>query len=168
MITAKMNEKGSEALKAFNDFIKNQVLVGIPEDNTSRESDTITNAALLYIHSNGSPLQGIPARPVIEPALAHNKERLSQYMADAYTKALRGDTGGAMQALELTGMAGQTAAQEWFTNPANGWPPLKESTLQSSSKSHKGKRGDRGSPRPLIDSGNLRKAITYVVRREGE
>ena len=45
------------------------VYVGVPEDETNRNSGAMTNAGLLYIHTHGSALQHIPARPVLEPAI---------------------------------------------------------------------------------------------------
>ena len=40
-----------------------QVLVGVPEEKDTRLKGEVGNAMLAYVHDNGSPKQGIPARP---------------------------------------------------------------------------------------------------------
>ena len=147
-------------LLALQALSETQVLVGIPEEQTGRESDVLTNAALLYIQSNGSPLNNIPARPVIEPALENSNDKLGQLMGDAAKKALSGDQSGMNSALETAGLAGEAAVRAWFTSPDNGWAPNAESTQKA--KERKGSTD----PRPLIDTGELRRSITYVVRRD--
>jgi hypothetical protein len=63
---------------------------------------------------------------------------------------------------------------------SNEWPPLADSTLDARKKigERTGKSGrtvatygksrrERGAVNPLIDTGQLRKAYTYVVRKKG-
>ena len=160
-ITANVKEDDAalQAMQAAMKELENtQVLVGIPEDENMRQEGQINNAALLYIHTNGSPQQGIPARPVLEPAFENNKERLGELMGRATKAAMDGDTAGMSQALSRAGLAGQNAAEDWFTNPSNDFTPLKPETARRKKK--KGSDVER----PLIDTGQLRNAITYVVR----
>jgi len=117
----KENDSALQAMQAALKELENtQVLVGIPEDDTQRQEGQISNAALLYIHSNGSPKQGIPARPVIEPALEQNKERIGTVIGTATKAAMAGDTAGMRQKLGEAGLAGQSAAKQYFNNPSNG------------------------------------------------
>jgi len=159
-VTADVKENDSGLQGAVGDLLELaglQVLVGIPEEKDSREDGQIGNATLMYIHSNGSPINNIPARPVIEPALENDKERIGQVMGDAVKAAMDNDIDGARKHLERAGMAGQNAARDWFTNPANGFEPLLPETAR--------RKQQRGADieRPLIDTGALRSAITYVV-----
>lgn len=131
------------------------VYVGVPQANASRSGAKINNAELLYIHTNGSPARNIPARPVIEPALKYHKDKIMEQYSKAMTAAAAGDDGGLTAALIRTGLAGQNAARDWFTNPANGWAPNSPRTIAR-----------KGSSRPLIDTATLRKSIIYVVREE--
>lgn len=39
--------------------------VGVPSDNKRRDNEGVTNAELMFIHENGSPMQNIPKRPVL-------------------------------------------------------------------------------------------------------
>ena len=142
-----------------------EVLVGIPEDEAARNDgngNVINNAALLYIHTNGSPKNNIPPRPVIEPALSddENSERIGEIMGEAVNSAMAGDADGMRENLAKAGMAGQNAVKDWFTNPKNGWQPVKPETAR-----RKERRGAT-EQRPLIDTGELRNALTYVVREK--
>ena len=163
-ITAGVNENDTalrQMQQVLNELAQTQVLVGIPEDKAARKDGHISNAALMYIHSNGSPINGIPARPIIEPALEHDKERIGQIMGQATKAAFAGDTATMAQQLNRAGMEGQNAAKEWFTNPANNWPPVSPGRQE-----YKASRGTTVE-RPLIDTGKLQGSITYVVRKTG-
>lgn len=115
----------------------------------------VSNAELLHIQSKGSVLKGIPARPVLEPAVeaSGNKEAIANELGAAAKAALDGNQSLAETKLKRAGMAAQRAAQKWFTDPRNAWAPNAPSTIAA-----------KGSDRPNIDTGGMRKAITYVVK----
>lgn len=142
--------------KSIKELKKIDVLVGIPQEEAGREQNDITNAELLYIHTNGSPANNIPPRPVVEPAIQDSKEEISTLLKEAILKALEGDTGGAMAGMERAGTQGENAVKGWFTNPKNGWAENAESTKKK-----------KGSSKPLIDTGQLRKSITHAVKKKG-
>lgn len=188
--TAKFTEKddGYKAIKeALAELENTEVLVGIMEEAGVHDSETqtgITNAELLFIHTHGSPLNGLPARPVLEPAIEHGKEQIGALLKKATEIALTGDKEGVRAALEKVGEHGAGLAQKWFTNEANGWPNLKPSAIYSrearkakarGGKISKAKReqlkeirlsGDTSGANPLIDTGEMRKAITYKVSKK--
>ena len=62
---------------------KSDVLVGIPASAAARKKGPINNASLLFIHSKGSPLKHIPARPVLEPAIQANRALITPQLAMA-------------------------------------------------------------------------------------
>lgn len=132
---------------------RKDVLVGIPSSNASRKGE-INNAELLYLHTHGSQLQHIPPRPVIEPAIQapDNKANITAELKQAAQGVLEGRPQDASQHLEMAGQVGSNAAVRWFTDPRNGWAPNAPRTIK-----------EKGSDRPLIDTGELRRAITYVV-----
>lgn len=105
----------------------------------------------MYIHAHGSALWHAPPRPVLEPSIEHNKEAISQQLGEVAKTALNGQDPNTE--LQRAGMMAQNFARDWFTNPANLWPPNAESTIKK-----------KGSDRPLIDKGELRRSITYVVK----
>lgn len=115
----------------------------------------VNNAELLFIHTNGSPARHIPARPVLQPAVmaAGNREAIANQLALATKANLEGKPEEAQKRMQKTGMAGQNAARNWFTDPRNNWPPDAPATVAA-----------KGSDRPLIDTGALRASIVYVVK----
>jgi len=138
---------------------KLNVLVGIPQEKSSRPKGKITNAELAYIHTHGSPINHIPARPIIEPAIEdeENKAIISIGLKEAAKAALNGDEQTTMLELNKAGMSAQNAVRDWFTNFKNNWAPNSPLTIRR-----------KGSDRPLIDTAELRKSITYVIRKKGQ
>jgi hypothetical protein len=145
-------QKIQERLK---DLDRVDVLVGIPAKTTLRTKEPINNASLMFIHTHGSPIRGIPARPVIEPAIEAdgNKQAISTELAAAAKAALDDNKTLAMQHLNRAGIAGENASKSWFTDARNNWAPNAPSTIAS-------KKSDR----PLIDTGALRRSLTHVIR----
>ena len=117
----------------------------------------VTNAELLFIHTNGSPVNHIPARPVLQPAITAdgNKQKISNEISKSIKSTLAGDKEGAENNMLRAALAGQNVARLWFTDGRNGWAPNKPRTIKA-----------KGSDRPLIDTGALRASIVGVVREE--
>ena len=166
---------------------ESDILVGIPEQKASPRGK-INDAELLYIHTHGirkqsmrqemqramdggspyseayqlyiqehgSPLWHSPPRPVLEPAIRDSKEEIAEQLSKAVVSLLDGNPVGCSAELQKAGMVAENAARGWFTNPKNGWPPNAPVTAEQ-----------KGSDKPLIDTGELRKSITHVVRRRG-
>lgn len=186
-----VNVKHTENAGGFNGLVsrlqklkKRRLMVGIPEKKAARQNEHINNAQLLYIlshgvrkksmrdemqpkldagmkysaayqlyiMSHGSPLWQIPPRPVLEPAIEAHKGAISTLFRDVIKAAARGDESALQRALIVCGIAAQNYCRDWFTDPRNGWPPNSPRTIKM-----------KGSARPLIDTGTMRKAITYVV-----
>lgn len=172
--------------RSLESLTRKEVYVGIPAEASSRPGDgSINNAELLYIHTHGvrrkamrdemdammnmgmkysqahtlytrehgSPMMSIPPRPVLQPAIEDRKPEISMVLADAGRAALLNDVAVYEANLNKAGMVAASAAQGWFENPQNDWPPNSPRTIRR-----------KGSDQPLVDTGEMRKAITYVVR----
>ena len=186
------NDLTEQIKKSLKELGNKQVFVGIPQEDDKRtlngKDGTINNAELLYIHSNGirqqamiiemskdidkgmkysmahslyiqshgSPLWQSPPRPVLEPAIENDKEEIAGYLKQAIKFALDGDNENSQKQLEQAGQEGQNASRAWFTNSENGWAPNSPETIER-----------KGSSNPLINTGEMRKAITYIVK-EGD
>lgn len=147
-------DRFAEIQNQLADLAKKEVLVGIPAENKDRRnSDEVNNAALLYLHTYGSPLRQIPARPVLEPAIEDKKEIIGRWLGAAAKAALGGNAAKARDKLMRAGLIGKAAAKRWFDNPKNGWPRNSERTIRA-----------KGSDKPLVDTDQMRKAITHVLR----
>ena len=112
-----------------------------------------SQAHTLYIREHGSPMMSIPPRPVLQPAIEDRKPEISMVLADAGRAALLNDVAVYEANLNKAGMVAASAAQGWFENPQNDWPPNSPRTIRR-----------KGSDQPLVDTGEMRKAITYIVR----
>jgi hypothetical protein len=185
----------SDFKKALEEISKSQVYVGIPAEQQGRlyrkrlrTGGEVTNpqiaflmthgvraramreameqdiekhsyrAALgMYLHSHGSPLWQIPPRPIIEPAIEaeDNKEKIAEELSKAATALLDGKKGEAKTHLKEAGTLGRDAAIRWFDDPRNNWPPNAPSTKER-----------KGSEHPLVDTGQLKASLSYVVRPE--
>lgn len=175
-----------DLMKSLKELGNKVVCVGIPEEENIHRKDGITNAQLMYIHNhgvrdfemrkamqhdldngmkyskahelyvheNGSPLWQVPPRPILEPALDDGKELLSEQLKEAALAIL--DGGNVAVELQEVGLLGQNIVRDWFTNPSNKWAPNSSNTVKR-----------KGSDNPLIDSGELRKSITFVIK-EGD
>lgn len=156
--------KNNIMLRDSIDFLENNyVLIGIPEKTTDRQNsdNEDTNAQILYLNTNGSPINNIPARPVLEPALEDDKENIEKRLEKVFDSVVNGEKDKAKAELEKLGMAEQNKVRSWFVDDKNGWPP--NSCLVQKEKRRKGSTN----PRPLIDTGELRKSITYIVVEDG-
>ena len=148
------NAPQQQVHEALSRIARSQVYVGIPEGSARKDGDQISNAELMYVFSKGSPARGIPARPVLEPAIeaSDNKGRIADSLAGAARHYFDGQPAEARAELEQAGQIAENASKRWFTDPRNNWAPNAPSTVKR-----------KGSSRPGMDSGQLRGGITYVV-----
>lgn len=142
-----------KAERGFRFWRKKDVLVGIPQEEDSVREDGVTNAELMYIHSYGSPINSIPARPTIEPAIEKNRVVIAQILRGGMAGTLTGNLASGDAALKRAGTFAVAKAKEMFGS--SELAPNAPSTIRM-----------KGSSAPLIDTGQLRNAITFVIRRK--
>jgi hypothetical protein len=154
-VTTTVSGGGANKIKAdMMQLVGLEVFIGIPKDTSARKKTSkISNAELLYIHTHGSPLQNIPARPVIEPAIKANQDLINKELAKVVPLAIDGQISEAKKQLKKVGVLGANLARAWFTDSRNNWKENAPSTIKR-----------KGSNKPLIDTGELRKAITFVIK----
>lgn len=160
-----IGKAGSE-LNAIREALKileqTDVLVGIPEEKNGGHG-SMTNAELAYIHNNGSPINGVPAREILVPAINQHKEELGNLLKEAHQAATEGKDPTA--ALQKAGMQAQNFAQKRFED--NDWEPNKPETIARWVSKKRGRVSEGGGKKPLIDTSALRKSMTYVLRKKG-
>lgn len=163
------------------------VLVGIPESNADRSSEgkePITNAALGYIHEFGSPAANIPARPFLIPGVRKATPRTLPHLRAACEKALDGDATRSDIELTKAGLIAESSARREIT--IGDFVPLSPVTVAHRyiARGTKTRRKSENrylelidlgmSPasaqaaagiKPLINTGQLRRSITSVVRK---
>lgn len=155
-----------------------EVLVGFPEENTVRESGELsepTNASLGYIHDNGAPEANIPARPFMLPALESVRDQMAEGLAAGARGMLRRQSLEELEkGLHRVGFIAEVAIKTKINEGIP--PPLANSTLRA--RASRGREGamwelawrQAGAPagtelaKPLIDTGQMRNAVKYVIR----
>lgn len=163
-----------------------QVLVGIPEDHADRSEGKapITNAALGYIHEFGAPGANIPARPFLIPGVRKAQSQTTPHLKAACNAALDGEPAKADGELTKAGIIAENSARREITT--GDFVPLAPSTVahrylergtQSPRKSENrymelvalgmspASAQSAAGIRPLVNTGQLRRSITSVVRK---
>ena len=150
------NDRLGEVAEAVEALTRNAVYVGIPATAPPRKDEPITNASIAYVHEHGSPALNIPPRPFLRPGVASAAEPLAERLEDAARLAMDGNRNGVLRTLHAVGLIAQAAVRRKITE--GPFAALSERTLAA--------RRARGVTRtkPLIDTGQLRNAINYVVR----
>lgn len=172
----------SAAFDNIATLIGKQVLIGIPETNAGRQGETINNATLGYIHEFGSPAANIPARPFLIPGVEKAREPALRQLRKAVKAALDGDHKKSDQALNGAGIIGANEVRGEINN--GNFVPLKPSTVAGRARSRGAKTRRENEQvyldliskgvnpgaaqtetdiRPLINTGQLRNSITYVI-----
>jgi hypothetical protein len=150
-ITKDRLEEVQRAVLAADEF---EVLVGFPEGGPARLHDTITNAELAYIHDRGAPAANIPARPFLEPGINNAIPIVDRIAKAAIRTAL--DTGNVAAIRQGLDRMGHAAVGEVQRKIATGpFVPLAPATIAA-----------KGSSTPLIDTAQMRQAVSYEVRRK--
>lgn len=194
MTSVIVKDKLKEVVKSINSLVSQVVLVGIPEvDDARREDDEsgkvkiskgivsggsetqINNATLGYIHEHGSPANNIPARPFLVPGVQSAQTKIESRLKKAANAALDGNFGNVDNELNGAGMVARDSVKTKINS--GDFVPLAESTLKA--RARRGRKGaeeelanrlaggnpSNDSAKPLIDTGQLRNSINYVIRK---
>jgi len=149
-----------EVLQSINGLVQKEVLVGIPDSAPERKDDVpLSNAAIGYIQETGSPANNLPARPFLVPGVASAQDKTLPQLQKSVEAALDGDLPRAEKRMAAAGLAAQKSVLARINSGIS--PQLKDSTLAA-----RRRRGRTGTV-PLIDTGQLRNAIVYVIRKKG-
>lgn len=169
-------DKVAEVLKAISFLTRQQVLVGIPGENASRDDGPITNPAIGAIMEFGYPPLNIPPRPFLVPGVRAALPVLIPKLKRVGQQALdfKG-VGVVTEGLIGVGLAAASAVQMKITT--GPFEPIKDATKRArlrrkagyrkASDARKAKMMAKwmgGDFAPLIDSGALRASISFAIR----
>lgn len=182
-----VKDNTKKLLKGLAALAENRCYAGVPATNAGRkdEDTPINNAELMYIHENGSPAANIPARPVVHPAIKSSQPAITAALFATGKAALAGGGNEAVdKGLNAVGLIAQNAMRSRITS--GPFAPLSPRTIaqraaqRGSKKRRKGEQqyldlvADGMAPakaqnvagiKPLINTGQLRRALTYVIRK---
>lgn len=148
-----------EVLQSINGLVQKQVLVGIPDSAPERDDDApLSNAAIGYIQETGSPANNIPPRPFLVPGVEDATPKVTPHLQKSVEAALEGDLSGAERRMGSAGLVAQNSVRAKINSGIK--PDLRPSTIADRLR-----RGRTGTV-PLVDTGQLRNSITFVIRRK--
>lgn len=183
-------DRVNEFMKRINELTGSDVLVGIPKSKNARGDSPVGNAQLARIHEFGSPAQNIPARPFLRPGLKAVREKAVEMLKEGAKAALKDEHFDLEATLTKVGILARNSVVRAITDPAPPFAPLKPATIRARLRRTAGGRrkikqlrakgqsleswasetSDDGTMniRPLLDTLQMRAAITYVVVKDGE
>jgi len=193
-LTVKITKDGMpDLMKAVKALTKTEVLVGIPDQNAERKPEEgektapSNNAIIGYTMEFGDTEKNIPARPFLVPGVQDARDDIASALKKAGQKALSGDTDTSEKA--LIG-AGTKAASSVRAKIVSGpFAPLSQKTIEArahrkNSPNQRAKKylklAKQGVPldvlndpgvglaNPLLDTGQLRNSVTFVLRDKGK
>lgn len=149
-----------EVLKSISGLMQKEVLVGVPDSTAGRkdEGEPLSNAEIGYILENGSPANNIPERPHLVPGVEDARPKFEPQLQKGVEAALDGDLEKVDRSLNRAGLVAVNSVRAKINS--NIPPKLADSTLAA--------RRRRGVTREntLVDTGQYRNSITYVVRKK--
>lgn len=179
-----ITNKLPKMLAAFDALVQKDVLVGVPRAKTARSDEPINNATLAYIHDNGAPASNVPARPFMRPGIKRAEKQIAAEFKIAASAVLTGNEGLVNACMNRAGLAAQNAIRAVITEGIA--PPLKPETIAARKYGRKTKSMRKGEKEymkeiaqgatpaeaqasvgitPLVNTGQLRNSITYVVKK---
>lgn len=161
-VTSDFTETFNETIRKFK---RDAVLVGIPEEKTNRRKKKkapegpITNAALLAINNFGSPKNNIPPRPVMAIGIRNARTEIADELRKGAVMALSRGFSAISYYYNRAGIIASTSVKKAI-NSQEGIEAPSDATIAAREA-----RGFEGTS-ALIVTGQMRNAITYVVRGE--
>lgn len=152
-----------------------EVLVGVPAEEADRDDGSeFNNAARAYVHDQGSPEAHIPQREFMRPGIEDAMSDIEHKMGVALKAAMRGNAVAAEGSMHQVGLVAQSAIRKRIDDGIP--PPLSDRTVRE--RANRGRKGallemdnrlagvapSLDLAKPLIDTGEMRKSITYVIR----
>lgn len=171
-------------MRSITALTKQRVLIGIPATNAGRKEGPIDNASIGYVHEFGSPKQNIPPRPFLVPGVRDSHQRVIGNLRRALVLSCARLPDQAEKQLHIAGMAAASSVKMKMRqgpfiplSDVTLWARVNRNTTKGYAGSRKGAalelaaRAQGAAPstdfaKPLIDTAQLLKAVTYVIRRK--
>jgi len=133
-------------ISTLRDMGRKKVYVGVTKSTNGSRG----NALIAMVHEFGSPSKNIPARSFLRSTVLEQADKYAQIIGETIPNAVA----SGMSIEDAYAGLGTVAMNDVKRKIANGpFAPLKDTTVKR-----------KGSSKPLIDDGDLRKSIKYEVR----
>jgi hypothetical protein len=152
-------DETKKVLAAIRKLAEERVLVGVPDKTADRKNEDaeISNALIGYINEFGSPAQNIPARPHLVIGVQNSLEKIVGTYKGAAKATLNGNPAAIEQAHARVGLIAQSSVRSKIT----GGPFQSLSPVTIANRKARGRTGTK----PLIDTGQYRNSISFVIRK---
>ncbi len=151
-VTVRLNSAGRKLYKQINELKEGQVFVGFPEgEETHTGTDGESADMALIAAYNEFGTSTTPARPFLKQSVENNQDKIKNMCEQISKELVNGKT--AEQCLKELGTFGVGLVQDTITN--GSFEPNSPETIKK-----------KGSDHPLIDTGQMRQAVHYVIRKK--
>jgi hypothetical protein len=166
-------------VRNITELSQQRLLVGIPDTEAGRTSGAVSNAFIGYAMEFGLPDKNVPARPFLLPTVKAMQGDITTTFRRMGERAVNDDAQGALRLMKVLGQ--QVADKVRGRITAGIPPPLAQSTIEGRlRRTQAGRTMLKGMRKkgadvskwgannltPLIDTGQLRRSITYVIRKD--
>lgn len=159
-----VKDRVDDVVNSVRSLTQREILVGIPMATASREAEPgeknlpPDNATLGYIHEFGSPAENIPDRPFLIPGVRDAVDEIVKRLSKAAIAAVDMKQEAVEAQLIAAGLTAQNSVRAKITD--GPFVPLSPKTIQK----RRSRKPPRTGTKPLLDTGQLRRSITYVIR----
>jgi len=150
----KLTPEGKKFYAEIEKLKDNEVFIGFQAGkkmHTGEDGRSVDIAEIAAFNEFGTSTS--PSRPFLRQTVDDNKEKINE----ACTRAAKqlANNGNAEQGLKVLGAYGVKLVQEKIRH--GNFKPNAPSTIKM-----------KGSAQPLIDTGQMRQSVHYVIRKKGE
>lgn len=147
-----MNDLVEKFKKQINEIPEYQIQIGVFSINTKRKKTYnvgITNAEIMFIQENGSPLKHIPSRPVLKMTINYANTIIKDVIAKALNAYFKNGIEGLEKELNKLCIKMENYAREIiYSNDGRLLPNSPRVAMA------------KGGNHPLFDTGQLARSIT--------
>lgn len=149
----KLTPEGKKFYAELEKLKQNEVFIGYQAGHakhTDEDGNTADMAEIAMFNELGTSTS--PPRPFLRMTVDENKDKINQFVETQTKRIAQGAS--AEQCMKQVGAFGVSLVQEKIGNGT--FAPNAESTIKA-----------KGSDKPLIDTGQLRQSVHYVIKKGG-
>lgn len=149
----KLTPEGKKFYAELEKLKQNEVFIGYQAGHakhTDEDGNTADMAEIAMFNELGTSTS--PPRPFLRMTVDENKDKINQFVETQTKRIAQGAS--AEQCMKQMGAFGVSLVQEKIGNGT--FTPNAESTIKA-----------KGSDKPLIDTGQLRQSVHYVIKKGG-
>jgi hypothetical protein len=143
-----LTSEGKQFVKELNKLTSLTIKCGFPEGENAYDDGTDLVSVAIY---NEYGTSNMPARPFMKQSWEEHEDDLKKVCQEANQIIVNGGT--AQEAASTIGAFGVGLIQQQIVD--GDFVPNAESTIRQ-----------KGSERPLIDTGHMRQSVKYVIEKE--